>query len=566
MQKSIKIKDISNLLILVGIIIGVNIVGKFIFKRFDLTSEKRYTLSESTKKLLNSLDDELIVKVYLAGQFPAGFQRLQKETKEILNEFKIIGKKNFQYSFINPSESNDPKERNEVYKNLNRKGLQPTNLQSTDNGSQSQQIIFPGALITYKGREFPVQLLKSMVGAPPEVMLNSSINDLEYEITNAIRKIIEVKPKTVAFLRGHGESNDDKITSITKSLREYYTIIPLTINEELKALNGINGLIISNPDSLFSEKDKFIIDQFIMNGGKVLWLVDGTIATMDSLVKNNNYVAFPNQTNLQDQLFRYGVRINTNLVQDIQSGVIPIISGYVGNQPQTQLYPWLYFPLIFQTVKHPVVNNLNAVKFEFASSIDTVTSPGVSKQLLLTSSKFSRSLNAPVRVGLAQATIQLKESQFNKPYSPLAVLLEGTFTSNFKNRINPEIQNNTEIKFKLQSEKNSMIVVADGSILENYVSIDKKVYPLGYDRFTRETYGNREFILNCMNYLLDDKGLINIRSREVKLRLLDKTKLKTEKLKWQLLNIGFPIISILLLGTVLFFIRKRKYNTTSTKK
>jgi ABC-2 type transport system permease protein len=560
-MNKIKQKHLTQFALLLVIIVITNVLGQYVFHRFDLTAEKRYTLSPASKQLLGKVTDVVYVRVYLDGDFPAGFQRLRNETKEMLDEFRVIAGDNVQYEFINPSESTDPKQRNEIYENLAKKGLQPTNLQTNSDNGQQQQIIFPGALLTYQNREIPIQLLKSMVGASPEVMLNNSINDLEYEITNALRKVIDQNDRPiVGFLEGHGELSRQETNDLAGSVREYYDIKRVQINGKLGALNKYKAIVIAAPDSAFTEKDKFVIDQYIMGGGKVVWLIDGAYASMDSLSTSTASMVVANQTNLDDQLFRYGVRINHNVLQDMQCAVIPIVSGYVGNQPQTRMYPWMYMPLIFQTVKHPLVNNLNAVKLEFASTIDTLHVPNVSTQVLLTSSVFSRVVTTPARIGLGQATTPLKQEQFNASSLPVAVLLSGSFTSNFKNRVPTLLSTDSAIQFKATSTPTSMVVVSDGDIAKNYVSKNGKIYPLGFDRYTREQFGNKAFLLNAINYLCGDEALISIRSREVNLRLLDKTKIKTEKLTWQLINVAVPVLLILTLGIVLYVLRKRKYS------
>lgn len=561
-NKNLKRYNVIQLIVVLAIIIVLNFLSQFLFKRFDLTAEKRFTLSVTTKDFLKNLDDVVYIKIYLEGEFPAGFKRLRNETKEMLDEFRAYAGDNIQYEFINPSSSPDQKARNEVYQNLSEKGLQPTNLQQSNEDGNSQQIIFPGAILSYRGTELPLMLLKSQIGVAPELMLNNSINDLEYELISTIKKLqIIVKPK-VAFIQGHGELAEMEVADITHSLEEYYEVKRVTLNGSLNALKGYRAIIIAKPDSAFDEKDKFVIDQFIMHGGKVAWLIDPVIASMDSLSRHTETIGLATSFNIEDQLFRYGVRINTNLVQDIQCVPIPIISGYVGNQPQTRLYPWMFYPLIFQTVKHPIVNNLNAVKLEFASTIDTVGNSTIKKTVLLTTSRFSRLVNTPARINLNMAAQQPEEKLFNRSFQPVAVLLEGIFESNYKNRVPPTIAHDSLIDFKEKSVKpTKMIVVSDGDIIKNYVhKASGKIAPLGYDKYTREQYGNKNFLLNAINYLCDDSGLLELRNKEVKLRLLDKTKLKNERTKWQLINVIMPVVLVVLMGIVLFYVRKRKYS------
>ncbi len=543
------------------IIFLLNYAGTFIFHRFDLTSEKRYSLSPATKELLEKLDDVVLVKVYLEGEFPAGFKRLRNETKEMLDEFRAYAGDNVQYEFINPSESPDEKKRNEVYQHLFKQGLQPTNLTVKEEGGKSQQIIFPGAIFSYKGKEISVQLLKSRLGVGSEEMLNSSIQQLEYEFSNCIRKLSNPIKLKVAFIKGHGELDQKHTSDIARSLDEYYSLREVLINENIHALEGYDAAIIAKPDSSFSEKDKFILDQFVMHGGKLMWFIDPVFAEMDSL-QNKLGMTFgiSNPINLDDMLFKYGVRLNDNLIEDLQAAPIPIVTGYSGNQPQQNLFPWYFMPLIVPENVHPIVNNLNAIKFEFASTIDTIGNAGIKKTILLRTSKYTKLLVAPVRISLGIVQQEPKQEQFNKRFEAVAVLLEGKFESVFKNRIAPAIANSSEIKFKPQSSPTKMIIVSDGDVIKNGVSKSSgKVYPLGFDRYTNQMYGNTNFILNSMNYLTDNSGLISIRSRELSLRLLDKEVLKSQKIFWQIINTVVPVLLILLFGMVQYYVRKRKY-------
>lgn len=552
--------DLIQLFVGVSIIILLNIIGSFVFHRFDLTSEKRYSLSPATKALLKNLDDIVYIKVYLEGDFPAGFKRLQNETREMLDEFRVYANdNNLQYEFIDPSADPDRKKTTDIYKQLAEQGLKPTTIHVKEKSGSSQKIIFPGAIFTYKNRSLPLQLLKSQAGAPPEQMLNISVQGLEYEISNTIRKLSTVIKPRVGFLQGHGELEENDVMDISKSLSEYYTVEEVRIDGKLNALAGLRALVIAKPDSAFSENDKFIIDQFVMKGGRVLWLVENVHASMDSLQRGLT-VGLPIATNLDDQLFKYGARINTNLVQDLQAAAIPIVTGYVGNQPQQSLFPWYYFPLAVADSKHPIVNNLNAVKFEFANTIDTVGNKNVKKTILLHTSKYTKVLNAPVRISLSIVQHEPKTEQYNKPFQPLAVLLEGKFESVFKNRLPQEMVNNKDIGFTEVSGENKMIVISDGDVIRNDIQkTTGNIFPLGVDRYTRTEYGNKNFILNCMNYLCDESGLISVRSRNVELRMLDRARIESEGTKWKMFNIAAPIILLLGFGMIQYFVRKKKY-------
>jgi len=540
------------------ILITLNILSGHFFTRFDLTAEHRYSLSPSSIKLAGELKDVVYIRIYLEGDLPPGFKRLRNATRELLDEYRVHSADNIDYEFIDPSAAGNEKERLELYKQLAKKGLFPTNLEVQDQGKKSEKIIFPGALVSYKNQEVPLQLLKSQLGSDPEVMLNNSIEGLEYEITSAIRRLTQPLAKEVAFLRGHGELSTDRITDAARALSEYYKVDTVLIDGQLHALDNYAAVIIAKPDAPFSEKDKFIIDQYVMNGGKVLWVLDKMTIDMDSLETTSTSIALPNNLNLDDQLFRYGVRINADLIMDLQSAPIPVVTGYTGNRPNQELFPWPFFPLLNAGNNHPVVNNLNVVKGEFTSSLDTIEVPNIRKTILLTSSGFSRLQLSPVRVSLNMLRNDPDPKLYNKRNLSAAILLEGTFPSNFKNRIPEAIATSPEIGYKESSTANKMIVVGDGDIISNYVSKKGAIYPLGFDRFTQQSYGNRNFILNCVDYLCDDSGVIELRGKEIKLRLLDKAKLATAGwLNW--FNVLLPLLLLMTGGWIHSYLRKRKY-------
>ncbi len=553
-------RDLTALGLVILILVFLNIVCSFLFQRFDLTSEKRYTLSGATKKLLAGLDDVVYVKVYLDGDFPAGFKKLRNETKEMLDEFRIYSNDNIEYEFINPSENPDKKQQNEVFKQLADKGLQPFNLENKTEAGTTRQIIWPGAIVSYRGHECPWLLLKTQMTMSAEAQLNNSVQALEYEFASCIRNLtVRIKP-AIGFIDGQGELDTIGTYDIAHALNEFYITKRVTINERLDALDGLKAIVIAKPDSAFSEKDKFIIDQYIMKGGKVLWAIDPLNTDMDTLVRKSWTIAAPFDLNLDDMLFKYGARINQNMILDLQSAVIPVNRAMKGQQPRFEPMPWIFSPLITPTIKHPISKNLDLIKLEYAASIDTVSAKGITKTVLLQSSRYSKVNNAPVRVFLQTVFIQPDESSFTDSYRPVALLLEGEFESLYKNRIPPKIALDSSIGFKANGVATKMIVISDGDILRNEIQYSsRKPLPLGYDRATNQTYGNKNFILNCMNYLCDDSGLISVRARELTLRLLDKKKVKAEGTKWKIINTVLPLVCIALTGILFHFIRKRKY-------
>ncbi len=557
-KRSIKQQSIIQLFLILAIVVLINVLAQFAFTRLDMTQEKRYSLSQSSKDLATHLDDIVYFKIYLAGDLPPGFLKLRNSLKEMLDEFRVYSKDNIEYEFIDPNSNPNEKERVELYKQLSKKGLYPTTLEENQNGSQSQKLIFPGAIVNFRSKEIPMQILKSKLGSGSDEMLNTSVENLEYEISSVLRKISVEKSISVAFLKGQNELSTSKFSDAANGLKDYYIVDTVSIGGKINALKDFKLLIIPKPDTAFSEKDKFVIDQFVMNGGRVLWLIDQMDIEMDSLETRSTTMAIPKNLNLDDMLFKYGVRINSDLLLDIQAAPIPVVTGYVGNQPKQELFPWYYFPLLGTDSKNPIVHNLNLVKTEFASSIDTIETPNVQKTVLLATSKSSRTQSSPARVSLNILRDKPEIQLFNKRNIPVAVLLEGEFSSNFTNRIPDEIANSPEINFQKKSVPTKMIVVSDGDVIASHISKKGNIYPLGYDRFTRQTFGNRNFILNCVDYLLDNKGVLELRSKEIKMRLLDPEKIESpELIKWT--NLLLPTLMVTIFGILFAFLRKRKF-------
>ncbi len=557
------------------ILISVNIIGNYIYTRFDLTSEKRYTLSNATKEMLEDLDEYVFFKVYLEGEFPAGFKRLRNETKEMLNEFRAYSSY-VEFEFVNPSESSSEEERNKVYKLLIEKGLQPTNVQENNKEGNSETLIFPGAIVNYLHKESSIELLKAQMGMPPQEVLNSSIENLEFTLASIIRQLAVEKRASIAFIEGHGELDSKETADIGNALAERYRVTRVKLNGQLNSLmefksyDSINGkiiirnkfdaIIIAKPDSAFSEKDKFIVDQFLMRGGKILWLVDPVYATMDSLQHQRTTLGFGLDLNLNDMFFRYGVRMNRELLLDLNSRRIPIVTGMIGNQPKQEFLPWFYFPIITASSKHPIVNNMNAIMTDFPCTLDTVKADHLKKTSLLASSQYSRISKAPALIDLQMMDNPPDQRMYHMPPQMVAVLIEGKFKSLFANRIPPQLSNSDSIGFTKESKNTTQIFISDGDIIRNQLHYSKGYpLPLGLDQFSRQTFGNKDFILNAINYLIDENGLISIRSREIKLRLLDKNKMDENMLLIKSLNVVMPILLVALMGFLIHWRRKKKY-------
>ncbi len=548
------------LIIAIVIIILLNAILSNYFFRIDLTKEKRYTLAEPSKKLAAKVKEGILVKVYLEGDFPAGFKRLQKATKEMLDEFKIYSNNNLQYEFIDPLTNTTAKQSNEILQELSDLGLQATNIQLKKEDGFSQKIIVPGAVLYYGDRKIPINLLKSQFGQAPEAVINTSIEQLEYEIANALRKVTQTEVKRLAFLKGNGELEKWNIIDGKAELKQYYEIDDIDLSViPPNTLFEYTGVIVPKPTLPFSDFDKFKLDQYVMHGGKIIWLVESQLADMDSLRNSPQYYSISYNLGIEDLFYKFGVRINNNIVQDLMCNSIPVLSGMKNGTPEQKLLPWMYFPVVPPTSSHPIVRGVDPIWFQFASSIDTIPSKKIKKTILLASSPYSRVVPAPARVDIELARLEPDENLFRTGGNKtMAILLEGEFSSSFEFIFDKT--KNPELDFKPKVENNKMIIISDGDVIRNQYSQSKgQVFPLGYDRYANQQFGNKRFLLNCVDYLCDDSGIIEVRSKEVTLRLLDKAKIKREKLFWQFINIGLPIILILIFAIANNFYRKRKY-------
>ncbi|MFN8321989.1 MAG: gliding motility-associated ABC transporter substrate-binding protein GldG [Chitinophagales bacterium] len=543
-----------------------NVVSRYYYFRLDLTAEKRYSISKPSKKLAADLKDVVTVKVYLDGDLNAGFTRLKESTRNLLNEYRAYGGKNIEFQFIDPMAVQNLDERKALMTDLMQRGLSPTNLTTKSKTDSKQQLIFPGAMVTYGGREMPVQLLENQIGFSPQQILNNSEILLEYKFSNAIKKLTQYRSPRVVFIQGHGELTNLETADIQNTLLNLqYEVKDFDLHNNYQIPAKIDVAVIAKPRIAFDEKDKYKIDQFIMRGGKVLWLVDGTTAAMDSLKTSpTGQFAQGNDFNLDDMLFKYGVRVNTDVVQDINlCNPIPLIVGQMGNAPQTEMFPWYYFPLLVSDNNHAIVRNLDPVAGFFVSTIDTVKNPGVNKTILLHTTDNAKAQLAPTRIHFGILQNKPNPAYYNQPKLPVAVLMEGAFESAYKNRLSPEFLAASDtvenLKFVEKSPQIKMIVIADGDIIRNEVRNDSSAYPLGYYMYTKQQFANKDFILNCIEYLIDDSGILETRNKEVKLRLLNTVKAEEEKLKWQLINIALPILFIILSGLAFSYYRTRKY-------
>ncbi len=540
------------------VLVLVALLSSMVSFRADLTSDKRHTLSDQTKKVLAGLEDDVYFQVYLDGDMPIGFKKLKRSVKAMLDEFRMYSDRKVDFLFINPSESEDESERNKYQLSLVEKGLVPVTVMDNDEeGGRSEKMIFPGMILNYNSVEIPVNFLKNNPSLPAEVNLSNSVEGLEYELIQPIATISSDTVHRVAFTEGHGELDEMEVADITLEMAKFFTVDRGTINGEPGILNNYSAVIIAKPLSPFSEEDKLVIDQYIMNGGKVLWLIDEVVVNKDSLARGGT-MALYEPLNIEDQLFRYGVRINPVLLQDTDCQIIPVRST-IGESQQVIPVPWIYNPLLYPATDSPLTRNINKVKGEFVNTIDTVgTDSSVNKEILLTSSARSRTVSPPMLIELDDYKNPPPEEVFTGSFIPVAVLVEGRFKSLYANRMSDW----TGGQLKKSSDSTRMIIIADGDIIRNEVSMTGNRIsprPLGIDRYSGQTFGNKDFIINCLNYLVDENNLISLRSRELKIRLLDREKVRDNRIMWQLINTLGPVIIVLAGGLLFWLIRRKRY-------
>ncbi len=567
-RKQIKKQHIFQWILLLLIIALINFIGSIWYLRIDLTEENRHSLSETSVELLKNLDDIMYVKVYLdAEDLPVDLLRLQRKIRETLNDFRRYSPE-VEYEFINPFEEKDREVQYKIYKQLEEKGLIPTELQEGGPESSRQQLVFPGALLSYKGNEYPVNFLENEGIGGANQKINKSISRVEQKFVQGMLRLVSSEVKKVAFIEGHGELDEYQTMDIMISLSEFYKIERLSIDGVLGALDDYEAVVMAKPTQRVSEKDKFILDQYIMDGGKVLWLIEWMGMSMDSLANQPSSMALIRDINMDDILFNYGVRINPDLIQDLNCLSIPITVNQRSGEPQFEPRQWFFFPAVSSENDHIINKNVSIIRTQFVSSIDTVgEGDKIDKTYLLKTSQYSRTLGVPVEVSLDMLRRPPLPRLFNEGKQPIAVLLEGQFESNFDGRIPQEFVQNTDIGFQPISKPTSQIVISDGDMIRNYVhqrGERKEPFQLGADKYYKQQFtpGNKEFLMNAINYLCGDKELIKLRMREIKLRLLDKGKVREQGLFWSVFNMVVPVLIIVLLGVVLVVVRKYKYAKT----
>lgn len=563
-----KRESLIGLLTSIIVIIAVNIIGSYYFARFDLTAEGRYSLLDETKELIEDIDDVVYIKIYLEGDLPPDYKSLRNSTKELLDEFRAYNQA-IEYKFINPSENEDRKERRKLYRQLAQKGLAYVNLPIENKDGYSQKTIFTSALITYKGNDAAVNLVKSNRPVPNTADINASKQMLELNLVSSMRKLVRDTLPHIAFTRGHGELGNYPTASIASELKNSYKVSKIELGNKINSLtrripvdsgkaavtkNNFDLLVIAKPDSLFTDRHKFLLDQYVMNGGKIIWLLDMVDASMDSLQVNTSTLGIDKNLGLQTMLYKYGVRINKHLVLNRNALEIGTAEG--------KLRRWDYFPLALPASDNIICENVNAVKTQFVNSLDIVGNDNNKKTVLLKTDDKTRIMPTPAVIDVVDIIYRMpNKALYNKEAKNLAVLIEGKFESIYKNRpLAKEFSDNKVLGLKYESPENKMLVIADGDIIRNQVRSSRGniiPLPLGFDRYTGKMFDNQKFILNSVNYMLEDKELIKLRNKEFKIRLLNKDKVKKEKLLWQLINSILPPLIIIMLGISLFVIRKR---------
>lgn len=559
-------------LFLLIVLVGVNYLASQFHFRLDLTQEKRYTLSAPTKKLLKDLSDQVTVTVLLEGDMPAGFRRLSNSARELLQEFKETGKANVQFRFQRPGGEGPDSSGAYSLDSLLRMGLKPTNVRvkAKEGEGEEQRYLFPGALVTYRDRVVPVDFLQGtkVTDGDPFSTLNNAEALLEYKLAHAIQKITAEKVPAVGYLMGNGQPMTYNVFDLIEGvLKPNYGFGWVPIDSVPTIPLEFDALVIMKPTIRFTEAQKLKIDQYIMHGGKVIWLIDKLDASMDSLMrKKSDFIAFDFGLNLDDLLFRYGVRINADLVQDLQCDRLPLVVGNVGDKPQMDLQSWPYFPLLASYSDNPIAKNLDLVLSMFPNSIDTVKAAGVRKTVLLASSSNARPLATPAIVSLNSVKTEDDMKTFNRANIPVAVLLEGRFSSLFTNRLSQGRMDTLAGLYKqpfraVPAQDNKMIVIADGDIASNVVTQGQGPLTMGFNQFTGTQYANKDFILNSIEYLVNPSGILETRAKDYTLRLLDPERVESEKTRWQLINIGVPVLLVILFGLVYQAVRKRKYQS-----
>lgn len=562
--KNIKTKILIKLILLFTVLVAVNLLSSKLHFRLDLTQDKRFTISDVTHTTLSKIEKPITIQVFVDEDVNPGFRRLYNSIEYMLMEMKQVNRKNIQIEMVQPNSMKGQEKKN--FNTLCQKhNMLPINIVEQDNsGKTTQKSIYPWMLISFDKKEIPINLLQNIPGKSGEENLNSSIENLEYKILDGVRILTVVESERIAFLEGHGEWNEDEVYDLTTALSRYFSVDRGRIGTSLDVLLPYKALIIAAPKSPFSESEKFILDQYIMNGGKVLWFLDGVKISADSLRSESATMGLYNNLNLEDQLFTYGVRVNPNLVLDLQCARYPVNVAPLGAQPDFKPVPWYYAPLFTTSNQHPISKNINPIKGEFVSTLSMVSlKNSIKRTPLLTTSRQTQLVPTPALVNMNIVMDEPDLALYDKRQQLVAVLLEGEFPSAFLNRFPPKEINIKADEIKSISKSTKMLVVADGDLLKNdvqFVGNNRRIFPLGFDKITgRELYGNKAFVMNAVNFITDEEGILELRNRTIPLRLLDKTKSNEKRFVWQIINIGFPLVLLFAFAAIFMLIRRKKY-------
>jgi gliding-associated putative ABC transporter substrate-binding component GldG len=548
------------------LLLAINFIASLVHFRIDLTEEKRYTLSKATKNLLRGLDDYVTVDVYLKGDLKAGIKKLAQSTNELLQDFKEYSNGNLRIRFVDPIGDYDDSTARYILDSLARMGIQPMTqeAQSSSGTERSQSIVIPGAVVQYREHIYPVNLLSGVKNTDINEIYTNAEALLEYKFSYAINKLVQPKQPLLGYLTGNGEPLGYQAYSALTFLSSNYRIDSLNLASTPAIPDRFDALVMVQPQSPFNDQEKLKLDQYVMNGGKLLVFLDVLDANMDSLRGRNETVAFNKGLNLDDLFFKYGIRINEDLVQDMQCAQISLVIGMVGDKPQFQLLKWPYYPLLTGSLTHPISKNLDPVYARFANSIDTVKAGGIRKTVLLSTSANGRAISTPALISFESIKVAEDPNVFNKPYLPVGMLLEGKFSSLFANRLSVASQDSLQKisgkPFLATGAKDAkIIVVADGDIVLNEVDQQRGPMPMGYSKDINYRFANEDIFQNCVEYLTDSAGILESRAKDFTLRLLDAKKVDEDRNLWQMINIALPILLLILFGFIYQALRKRKY-------
>ncbi|GAA4198220.1 gliding motility-associated ABC transporter substrate-binding protein GldG [Pedobacter jeongneungensis] len=551
-----------NFIVVVAVLIVVNVLGAYVFHRFDFTADKRFTLSEKTKSLLEKNEKPVIVTVFLKGELPPAFKRLQAAVSDILSDYKAYSKADFKLVYVDPLAGLSTREQDTVIYNLAQNGIEATRTTLKTESGSTEKLVVPMAMIESNGKQMPVKLLQNFnVAGSYEENINRSIENLEYTLTSSLKKVMNGYNPRIGFTESNGELSDLQLYDARASLANNYVVGRVDLNTITKeGLDKLNMMVIAKPKKPFTETEKYKINYFVMNGGKVLWSIDQVTAELDSLRGRGGQMATNNNLNLDDMLFMYGARINYNIIADpANSAEIPVSTGAVGGQGQMQLLPWIYYPILLPDTIHSVVKNLDGIKAEFPSTVDTIGAKGVTKSYILSTSPYNKVYNTPKPFSLQMVAEQLNPKEFQSVPQNVGILLEGSFPSVFAGRPLPA-GITAPFTTAVTSKPGKMIIIGDGDVFKNQVSEkDGSPFPLGFDRYSQRTFGNKALLLNIVDYFTDEDNLIALRNKEVKIRLLDKAKIKLEKTKWQFINVVAPLLLLIFFAIFQHYYRKYKY-------